>query len=140
MVDGAFVPVALVLVMKVTVVDVVHMIAVGDGRVAAIRAVYVGMTRMGTVNGRRRAGTHGLIVAERSMACRPRRNGRRRPDAWWALAGSEGEDVGVDVRPALGSPSDQVHDPTETRVLVYSSGDRDDDRGAGFRSHQDQDG
>lgn len=51
-VDGAFVPVVIVLVMEVTVVDVVHVIAVGNGSMTAIRAVDMGMARMGAVSGR----------------------------------------------------------------------------------------
>lgn len=137
-IHGAFVPVITVLVMQVTVVDVVHVIVVGDGSMAAIRAMHMGVTRMGAVYGVRRAGTHGLIVAERPVTCRPSRKRRRRSDFRVVPVASQGEHVGIDVRPPFGSPSDQVHDPTEIRVLAHSSRNRDDDRGARFRSHQDE--
>jgi|GEM_PF-5024131 len=42
----------IVLVVEVAVVDVVHMVVMGDGGMAAIRSVHMGMTRMGAV-GRR---------------------------------------------------------------------------------------
>ena len=41
-----------VLMMEVTIVDVVHMVVMGDGGMAAIRAVYMGMARVGAVSGR----------------------------------------------------------------------------------------
>lgn len=37
------------LVMQVSVVDVVHMVVVRDGCMAAVRAVHVRMTRVGVV-------------------------------------------------------------------------------------------
>lgn len=52
MLHGALVPVIPVLVMEVTIVDVVHMVVMGNGGMAAIRAVDMGMARMGTVSGR----------------------------------------------------------------------------------------
>lgn len=45
-VHGAFVPVVPVLVMEVPIMDVVHVVVVGDGCMAAIRAVHMGVARM----------------------------------------------------------------------------------------------